>query len=254
MQKGYSMSNYDNNKDYYYPYHWTINENDFFYSGVMYFGYLRIISDKISKLGCNGKNHLDIGCGDGRATSFLCKKNNLVSKGIDISSRAIAFAKLMDDSGDITFSSEDLFTIDVKYDIVTAVEVLEHIDINTLSKFTSKICQLINNNGYFICSVPSINLPTSLHRGHVQHFDSESIASLLIDSGFRNLEMFYQHNMNFSFFFTKNILIRILYSMIKNRYFTINAFEGILSRQYYKKWNVCQSEHNAARIICVAQK
>lgn len=248
------MNNYDNNKDYVFPYHWAIKENDFYDSGVMYFGYLKIISEQISKLGCNGKKHLDVGCGDGRATSFFGNNNKLKSKGIDISTRAIAFANLMADYNEVKFSTENVFDIDSSFELITAVEVLEHIDRNSLLEFTKKICNIVEDNGYFICSVPSVNIPTSLHRGHVQHFNSGSISSLLTNAGFTKIELIYQHNMDFSFFLTKNKIFKMLYSLAKNRYYRINAFEGILSRQYYRKWNLCKSEHNAARIICIAQK
>lgn len=248
------MEKYDNNKDYFTPYHWVIKENDFFYSGVMYFGYLKIISEIITQLNLNGKSHLDVGCGDGRGTSYFHTNNNLISKGIDLSDRAISFAKLMNEGNNIQFSTENLFDIDTKYDLITAVEVLEHIEINVIEDFTKKIYETVNDCGYFIFSVPSVNIPTSLHRGHVQHFNKENLVSLLKNAGFTQVETLFQHNMNFSFFLTKNPIVKIIYSLIKNRYYTLNALQGLLSRAYYMRWNRCEDEHNAARIICIAKK
>jgi len=248
------MSEYDNNKDYVFPYHWSIKEHDFYDSGVMYFGYLKIISEQMAKLGCQGKKHLDVGCGDGRATSFFCSNNQLESKGIDISSRAIAFAKLMGEHPKIEFSNENLFDLSEKYDLVTAVEVLEHIDKEMLPDFIRKISQLVNSNGYFICSVPSWNIPTSLHSGHVQHFDAQTLQALLSQGSFSKTNIIYQHNMKYSFFQNKNPLFRGFYSLLRNKYYTINAVERKLAKLYYRFCNVCNSEQDAGRLICIAQR
>jgi len=251
-----NKNNYDNNVDYFLPYHWTIREHDFFTSGVMYFGYLKIIDSLIKKYTNTEQiKHLDIGCGDGRATLYFNDNNpNLESTGIDLSDRAIAYAKLLDISQKVNFTTKNLFEIDEKYNLISMVEVLEHIDIDILENFLKHVNKILLVDGLLILSVPSLNLPTYLHKGHIQHFSENSLRALLGKSDFEITQTTYQHNMNYSFFLSKNLIVRAVYKLIKNKFYTLNIIEKVLYRIYYKFWNIVKKENDAARIIMVCKK
>jgi len=235
---------YDNEQDYFLPYHWLIKRNDFYNGGVEYFGYLEIIKRIIFDKFKNRRGyHLDIGCGDGKALDFIVSNTNLKSTGIDLSNRAVNFAKMMCRSKVHTFRVQNLFEIEDKYDLITAIEVLEHIEKDELNLFVRKISMLLDTYGYFICSVP-----------HVQHFSSSSLKKVLLKNGFNNVEMIFQHNMKYDFRFTKNKLWKAIFKLLKNKYFTITIFEKYLCNKYFQKWNIVKSEREAGRLICIAQK
>lgn len=248
------MNDYDNDNDYHLPYHWFIREYDFYNNGVMYFGYLRLISEVIEQYNLNNKKHLDVGCGDGRATYYIASNNNTVSTGTDISKRAIAFARLICENNDICFINENIHELYDKYDLITTVEVLEHIPIDHINGFVTKISELLVDEGYFIGSVPSKNLPLYLHKGHVQHFTEKSITDVLVNTGFEVIEIIYQYNMKYSNFMTKNRIVNMLYLLLNNKYYTIKRLEGVLARTFYKYFNRCSTEDIAARYIFVAKK
>ena len=60
-----------------------------------------------------------------------------------------------------------------KYDVVTSVEVLEHIPPDKLNQFVHSIADLLNDNGYFILTVPHKN--KQLNEKHYQHFTGAEV-------------------------------------------------------------------------------
>ena len=76
------------------------------------------------------ERYLDVGCGDGRWTADVHRQlgTRQETTGVDISERALAFARLI--SPELTFEhspAEALPFDDDSFDLVTAIEVLEHL-------------------------------------------------------------------------------------------------------------------------------
>lgn len=111
---------------------------------------------------------LDVGCGDGR---FLSLVGDQVEKkvGCDLSSRAISFAKAM--NPDVDYRCVDVHQIDEAFDVVTAIEVLEHIPDSNLEHFVAKLFDRVKKNGILIICVPSTCM--RLSPKHYRHYDEK---------------------------------------------------------------------------------
>ena len=86
--------------------------------------------------------------------------------GLDLSERAIGFARLLNASDEtseinVEFICRDLIRepLNRRFDIATCVHVLEHIRPEALSEFLAAVRELINDGGKYICLVPSPNGP-----------------------------------------------------------------------------------------------
>lgn len=100
-----------------------------------------------------GKKILDIGCGGGILCESLARLGASVT-GIDTSNNAIKIAKEHSKKNNLKiryYKSEiSNFQADEKYDIITSMEVLEHV--NNIELFLKHTHSLINNKGMFIGS------------------------------------------------------------------------------------------------------
>lgn len=170
-------------KQYKLPYHY-IATNDKVY--LAYSSLLEQVISEVERLNIKG-NVLDCGCGDGRFSYELVKRGFNVT-GIDISKRALAFAKIFVPSGkffreDITNLSKEFFERNrKKFDLVLFVETLEHIHPKFHSKALKNIHGLLSDSGFLLLTVPSILQPLSPK--HYKHFSLEEITQLLADNGF----------------------------------------------------------------------
>lgn len=170
-------------KEYQYPYHYIpkLEENNFsqtqYWSwGYRYLGGIKVVLDNLENK--KFKSLIDLGCGDGR---FLREVQKYYPEceicGIDYSEKAIKLAQALNPG--ITFQSLNIIeeVINKKYDIATAIEVLEHIPPKDLQKFIKSTYSLLNKNGLFILTVPHEN--KNLQDKHYQHFSSIKLESLL---------------------------------------------------------------------------
>ena len=137
-----------------------------------------MVIDQLNKISFNSL--LDIGCGEGR---FLREVSQLYPEkrfvGLDYSTRAINLAKAFNPQLDyrcINILKEEFVE---RFDVVTAIEVLEHIPINELDFFIDRIITSLRPNSTFILTVPHKNVP--LEDKHYQHFTSNSLKELLSD-------------------------------------------------------------------------
>jgi len=119
---------------------------------------------------------LDAGCGDGRLCYELAQGGWDVV-GIDYSERAIAFAKAF--SPTVKFIVGDLakYQPEKQFDVVTCVEVIEHIIPIELPNVIMHISRCLKNDGTLILTVPSINI--SVTSKHYQHFSPDELAQVL---------------------------------------------------------------------------
>lgn len=99
------------------------------------------------------KKILEIGCGQGFYTYILSKSKKNKVVGIDLSKEDIKVAKKryprvnfkVMSAEDLNFKSED-------FDIVYAIEVLEHVD--DIEKTLDEIARVLKSGGKFIASIP----------------------------------------------------------------------------------------------------
>ncbi|HZD36368.1 MAG TPA: class I SAM-dependent methyltransferase [Nitrososphaeraceae archaeon] len=189
---------------------------------------------------------IDVGCGDGRFIREL--SNHLLGKkliGVDISERAINLAKAL--NPDLEFRRLDVLQSDLPndFDIVTLIEVLEHIPIDDVQPFLSSIADLQKSGGRLYITVPHSNRTTQ--RKHYQHFNSESINE--------HLQCNYKIR-EFAYFDKKTWYLKFLRGIMKNRFFILRHARTLnLIYTYYKNHIFpCSDESECARLFVIATK
>jgi SAM-dependent methyltransferase len=170
---------------YSFPYHYLVqlnNETPRIYRmldwGMEYLTYLTVVRELLYRFGV-GKRILDVGCGDGFLLNSLDVQSFSKLAGIDLSERAIRLALALGKGPD--FKAMDVDQINEKYDVITLVEVLEHIPDGQEQHFLSSISGKIVANGRLIVSVPSTVRPVVPK--HFRHYDMNILKKRLGDAG-----------------------------------------------------------------------
>ena len=232
------------------PYHYipTFDKNNFRQTynikwGYEYISYLNFIIKLIKNI--NFDSLLDIGCGDGRLLSEINKifpEKKLT--GVDYSTRAIQLAKALNNKIDFICLDINKNNLNKKYDIITLMEVLEHIPLNKINNFISHVHNLAANNGYLIMTVPSNNEKIASH--HYQHFDYQLIENCL--RNYFKIEKFFYINKSSS-------NVSIISKLLTNKYFILNS-RYLLNKIYnfYIKHCFVAKNNNARRICVICKK
>ena len=159
--------------EYVFPYHYLTsldNEVPVIYKrlswGYEYITYLDFIHKHIEQK-IKPDTLLDIGCGDGYLINSFTYEENKFYKGIDLSERAIGFAKAF--SNGYEFENIDLFKIDAKFNVVCLIEVLEHIPNDILQSFVTESFSKVEIGGHMIIAVPTT--VDKVHKKHYRHYN-----------------------------------------------------------------------------------
>ncbi len=139
---------------------------------------------------------LDIGIGRGEMLFCMKEWGYLNYRGIDISSSTVKFCKslnlnceLVDDTASWLKANKN------RFDLVTLLDVLEHVKKEDTLSFLSAIRLSLKDNGILIIQVPNLQAPDGqLHRyndfthevGYVEH----SLRQVLVTAGFKEVEFF----------------------------------------------------------------
>lgn len=103
-----------------------------------------------------GFNVLDVGCGAGHFVERLLKQNNIKVTGIDITKDTLIKCRELYPRADfrqIDFSEPQY--VDRNYDIVCAIEVIEHIPYARQHIFIKNCWQSLRKGGVFILTTPN---------------------------------------------------------------------------------------------------
>jgi cyclopropane fatty-acyl-phospholipid synthase-like methyltransferase len=158
-------------REYAIPYHYQ----DLFAPGQS-IGRNSIFETLLRLLNTNGHSKiLDIGCGDGRFCYFA--KAYCTVEGIDISERALAWAKVF--NPEVTFYHGRLQQQDYMepFDGAVCIETMEHIPNGEVPTFLAKASTILKSNSKLIFTVPSINQP--LASKHFRHCEESTLHSAL---------------------------------------------------------------------------
>jgi cyclopropane fatty-acyl-phospholipid synthase-like methyltransferase len=162
---------------------------------------------------------LDLGIGQGFVEELLVKQyKNYSLNGIDISRTSIKRAKQLFNG---SFLHENVLNIDKHYqansfDVILAIELLEHISPSRLFAFYKKIFSLLRKNGRFILSIPineHLEFMDSNPSAHVRSYTFKIIEKEL------NLNGFIVEQKKYLYAFNKRYHIKtILSKLLKNRW------------------------------------
>ncbi|MDA8016072.1 MAG: glycosyltransferase [Thermoanaerobaculia bacterium] len=136
------------------------------------------------------RRYLDLGCGDGRWTSdvhrFLRRDSvarDVESCGIDISERAIGFARLISPHIEfLDFGGGELPFADDSFDLATSIEVIEHIDSEHEALHLTEACRVLRPGGVLVLTTPSELLP--MPPQHLRHYTVDGLSDLIRSCGF----------------------------------------------------------------------
>jgi 2-polyprenyl-3-methyl-5-hydroxy-6-metoxy-1,4-benzoquinol methylase len=235
---------------YKFPYHHIpyLDNNGFFLRyrslswSFKYFCYLLHIKNKVESFG--PKNVLDVGCGDGRLLGVLDK--DIRKTGVDFSKKAIAFASAF--HPEIEFLYKDARGVEKEFDVVIAMEVLEHIPVKEVSNFLKTLDGRVARGGHCLISVPTTVQP--LNKKHYRHYDLElfkkQLAEAEITMKIKSVEYVY-----------KEPLWLKLYIKLTINHFWIVSFkkiENIIWKHVWKKLKITNKKNGHCMVVTLQKK
>jgi len=142
------------------------------------------------KLYAKDKVVLDAGMGDGYGANHLADIAKEVV-GIDIEDSEVGKARKRFMRSNLKFSVGSLLNIDFPdsyFDIVISSQVVEHIELDMLSKYLSEIFRVLKNGGiFFVCTLNLFNNLKGRSLGkydknpeHIKEFMHEELKNLLL--------------------------------------------------------------------------
>jgi 2-polyprenyl-3-methyl-5-hydroxy-6-metoxy-1,4-benzoquinol methylase len=223
-------------EEYAFPYHYLprAERGEFrwwpYWSwGFRYLAGIELVLEEISARGVGSL--VDVGCGDGRFLREAASRfPSLHLLGIDYSERAIRLAQALN-------PGLEYRTIDVTggsaigtFDVVTLIEVLEHIPPARVAFFVDGLRRLMHAQSTLIVTVPHRNQAPIAK--HYQHFDATSL-KLAFGERFRLERLF--------FFDRRSAAVTLCERLLFNRYFIIRhqRLLNYLYRRYRAKYLRC---------------
>lgn len=171
-------------EEYYLPVHWLLKKA----GRVHYEKKTKLMAELVIRANGECGAALDVGCGDGRGTADLQRLLESWYRfvGVDHSERAIAFARLMAPWLEFQVASGETLPFEEStFRLVTAREVLEHIEPDCVERFLGEIRRVMVLGGLFLVATPSVN--RRVPPKHFQHFSEEGLRRLLVSKGFEVL-------------------------------------------------------------------
>lgn len=235
---------------YRYPYHYIPHFDEEGYGtrfrimgwGLEYLCYQLHIVKLVEK--CHPASILDVGCGDGRFLGLLSDK---ISKkvGIDLSERAISFAKAF--HPEVDYRCIDIKDLNENFDVISCIEVLEHIPEEQVSQFIVNLSKRCNPNGKVIISVPTKILP--LNKKHYRHYD----LPLLLEQIHSTDERYEVEKVEYIFHSPR--WMKILSILINNRFFVFEPF-FLRKKLWERVWNKYRfaTEKNGHHLVLCLRK
>lgn len=135
------------------------------------------------------KNLLDVGCGSSPNINLMAGQKKV---GIDINAKAIEYIKEHSDATFMEGSILDIPLPDSSFDVVTCIEVLEHLYPNEIDRAMTELVRVLQHEGHLILATPNyaslrwrliegvqkVVQPGAWTSGHHTQFTKESLIAL----------------------------------------------------------------------------
>lgn len=157
---------------------------------------------------------LDIGIGRGEMLTCMKNWGYVDYLGIDISPDTVRYCKSINlNCIQVKDTAEWLKKYDKYFDVITLLDVLEHVKKDNLIDLLISLRMSLNDNGVLIIQVPNLQSPDGyLHRyndiTHELGFIEHSLQQVLIVSGFKNFIFFGFEELIFGFKDTVKKILR----------------------------------------------
>jgi SAM-dependent methyltransferase len=143
--------------------------------GFEYLCYQQHVAARVRELA--PRSLLEVGAGDGRFVGMLAEVE--IRVGIDLSASAIRFAKAFYPA--VEFQCMSAAELERHFDVVVAIEVLEHVPDAEVSGFLRDLAARARPRGHVLLTVPSVAVP--VHAKHYRHYDEELLRAQIRNSG-----------------------------------------------------------------------
>lgn len=232
------------NEQYGFPYHHLVRFDRFSNYIVMpwgfeYYAYMTKVIALV--VGIGPKSLLDIGCGEGKMILELSKiLPGKMMHGVDLSERAIFFAKAFNYGNESIFECRDVAGLTSTYDVITLVETIEHIPDEDIHDFIATVAKRLNKGGRVVVSVPSLNFPVIPK--HYRHYNLNLIAKQFSEFEIESSNYYVHHG------FLYSILIRF------SRKFCSFKFAQSILFKIAQKFVFDATDTTGRHIVCVLKK
>jgi SAM-dependent methyltransferase len=190
---------------------------------------------------------LDFGCGDGRLLQELAKHGIPELIGVDHSKHALLFAHAALYGYNHVHFLNTLQEIDeslIPINLITAMEVLEHIPHHQLKDVIKQFMNIIHQDGRLIVSVPTVNIP--LNQKHYQHFSIEKLNDCMQGLFFLT---------EFQFIYKVCFLSELIRKLVVNRFFIMNHTNYLkLMTFIYKRFVMNANDKTGSHMIGVFRR
>jgi 2-polyprenyl-3-methyl-5-hydroxy-6-metoxy-1,4-benzoquinol methylase len=182
----------------------------------------------------------DVGTGDGRLVrelSIMLPDARIA--GVDYSERAIQLARALNPTLDFRCLDITREPVGETFEVLTLIEVFEHIPPDIADTFVSALRPLIRQDGYLLVTVPHENIPVTAK--HFQHFSAEKLLAYF-DKHFLLEET--------AFLDKRSPLVKLIRKTLENKYFILVHW-GLRNRIYqmYKRFFLVTDERQCGRVF-----
>lgn len=207
--------------------------------GYDYLCCLKHIAHLIESL--SPRSMLDVGCGDGRLIHELQAKVERVV-GIDFSERSLHFARGFTPHAE--FQHVDMSALTEEFDLVTAIEVLEHIPDQGINDFLRHLSRRVKQGGHLLLSVPTTIFP--LTPKHYRHYTLELLEDQLANA---QVPMTKAHA---DYLLRSCPLLKFFLKLTANRFFSleIRLVQKILWHYVWNHLRVADAKTGGHLVVC----
>lgn len=154
---------------------------------------------------------LDLACGSGYGSDYLLKAEAKKVIGIDISEETINYCKEKYINNEIEFllgSVEKIPVENCSIDVIVSFETIEHVDEKAQINFLQEVKRVLKKDGIFIVSTPNSLVYPKGNPFHLKELDPKEFGDIL-KRNFKNVEMFYQDDVECSYVYSQKNLERL---------------------------------------------